>query len=197
MKNLLKISLIAVSLFFSASLYAAEGSFALKVKGVDEKMVAFYIDEAQIVDVSIYGTENEVIYEKRIKAKGGSTKTYDLSSFPDGSYTFKITTESRSTEYKLLIVEGKTIVSNPLITEKFKPVLTKDDETITLNLENASKGPIEVRILNEYNDELYNEVFEGEEAFIKRFNVARVGLGELTFLIKSENQEFTKVVQMR
>ncbi|MNK15025.1 hypothetical protein D3C87_331580 [compost metagenome] len=197
MKNLLKISLIAVSLFFSASLYASEGSFVLKVKGVNEKSVTFYIDEAQIVDVSIYGAENEVLYEKRIKAKRGSTKTYDLSSFPDGNYTFKITTESKSTEYQLSIVEGKTIVSNPMITEKFKPVLTKEDELITLNLENAPKGPIAVRIVNEYNDELYNEIFEGESAFTKRFNVARVGLGDLTFLIKSENQEFTKVVQIR
>ncbi|TCC87107.1 hypothetical protein [Pedobacter hiemivivus] len=197
MKNLLKISLIAVSLFFSASLYASEGSFVLKVKGINEKSVTFYIDEAQIVDVSIYGTENELLYEKRIKAKRGSSKTYDLSSFPDGSYTFKITTESKSTEYQLSIVNGKTIVSNPLITETIKPVLTKEDEMITLNLENASKGPVEVRIINEYNDELYKEVFEGELALTKKFNVSRVGLGELTFLIKSENQEFTKVVQMR
>lgn len=197
MKNLLKISLIAVSLFFSANLYASEGSFVLKVKGVDEKSVTFYIDEAQIVDVSIYGTENELIYEKRIKAKRPSSKTYDLSSFPDGNYTFKIATESKLTEYQLSIVQGKAIVSNPLVIEKFKPVLTKEDETITLNLENATKGPIEVRIINEYNDELYNEVFEGELAFTKRFNVARVGFGDLTFLIKSENQEFTKVVQMR
>ncbi|TKC61239.1 hypothetical protein FBD94_11890 [Pedobacter hiemivivus] len=197
MKNLLKISLIAVSLFFSASLYASEGSFVLKVKGINEKSVTFYIDEAQIVDVSIYGTENELLYEKRIKAKRGSSKTYDLSSFPDGSYTFKITTESKSTEYQLSIVDGKTIVSNPLITETIKPVLTKEDEMITLNLENASKGPVEVRIINEYNDELYKEVFEGTLALTKKFNVSRVGLGELTFLIKSENQEFTKVVQMR
>lgn len=197
MKNLLKISLIAVSLFFSASLYASEGSFVLKVKGVDEKSVTFYIDEAQTVDVSIYGAENELIYEKRIKAKRPSSKTYDLSSFPDGNYTFKITSETKSTEYQLSIVQGRTIVSNPLIIEKLKPVLTKEDETITLNVENAAGGPIEVRIINEFNDELYKEVFEGELAFTKRFNVARVGMGDLTFLIKSENQEFTKVVQMR
>lgn len=197
MKNLLKISLIAVSLFFSASLYASEGSFVLKVKGVDEKSVAFYIDEAQIVDVSIYGAENELIYEKRIKAKCPSSKTYDLSSLPDGNYTFKITSETKLTEYQLSIVQGRTIVSNPLIIEKLNPVLTKEDETITLNVENAAGGPIEVRIINEFNDELYKEVFEGESAFTKKFNVARVGMGDLTFLIKSENQEFAEVVQMR
>ncbi|WEK20000.1 MAG: hypothetical protein P0Y49_02380 [Candidatus Pedobacter colombiensis] len=197
MKKLLKISLIAVSLLFSASLYASEGSFVLKVKSVDEKLVTFYIDEAQNVDVSIYGGENELVYEKRIKAKGASTKTYDLSSFPDGSYTFKMATESKVTEYKILIEQGKTLVSNPVIIEKFKPVLTKENNTITLNLENAAKGPIELRILNEYNDQLYNEVFEGEATVIKRFNVSKVGLGDLIFLIKSDNQEFSKVVQMR
>lgn len=197
MKKFLKIRLIAALFLLSAGSYASEGDFSFRLKRVNEKSITFFIDKAQVVDVSIYGANDEVLYEQKVNAVKASNKTYDLNAFPDGNYTFKLVTESRSAEYKIQIKEGKAVVSNPLIVEMFKPVLTKDDRVITLSLENAPKGPIEVSILGEYSDPLYSEVFEGDAKLVKKFNVARVDVSELTFIIKSKDQEFTKIVQMR
>jgi hypothetical protein len=196
MKKFLKIRLIAALLLLTAGSYASEGDFSVRLKRVNEKSITFFIDKAQVVDVSIYGADDEVLYEQKIKAVKASNKTYDLNAFPDGNYTFKLLTESRLAEYKIEIKDGKAMVSDPLIVEMFKPVLTKDDGVITLSLENAPAGPIEVSILGEYSDPLYSKVFEGDSKLIKKFNVARIDLNELTFIIKSKGQEFTKIVQM-
>ena len=196
MEKFLKISLIAALVLMSAGLYASEGEFSFKLKHVSEKSISFFINKAQVVDVSIYGADDEVLYEQTVRASGASTKTFDLNAFPDGDYTFKMVSGSKSAEYKILIINGKALVSDPVVTEMFTPVLTKENEIITLNLENAVKGPIEVQILDGYNDEVYNKVFDGKSKFTKKFNVARVGVKELTFIIKAEDQEFREVIQL-
>jgi hypothetical protein len=195
MKNFIKISLIAVLLINSVGLYASEGNFSIKLKDVNEKSVTFFINETQVIEVSLYDANNEVVYGKKINALKGSTKTYDLNSLPDGSYRFQLKTESNMTEYKIQLKDGKASVSDPLVADVVRPVLTKENGIITLNFENAPKGPLEIQILDRYNDAVYERVFEGETKFVKRFDVAR-GLKELTFIIRSANQVFTKTVQM-
>lgn len=197
MKKFLKIRLIAALLLMSAGSYASEGDFSFKLKRVNEKSITFFIDKAQVVDVTIYGEDMEVLFEQKINAVKASNKTYDLDAFPDGDYTFKLVTESTIAEYKIQIEKGKAIVSNPSIVELFKPVLTKANNVITLSMENAPSGPIEVSILGEYSDPLYTEVFEADSKLVKKFNISRIDVNELTFIVKSKDQEFTKIVQLR
>jgi hypothetical protein len=196
MKNLLKIGFTAVLLFISASLYANGSDFSFKVEGVDKKLVVFFISEAQILDVSIYGAENEVLYKKKINAKAGSTKRYDLRSFPDGNYTFRVVAQSRTAEYNVLIEDGDVLVSEPSIIEAFVPAVTIEDGLVMLNLKNAPKGPIEVQVLNKYNEQLYKRVYEDNAKSIKRFKIAGVGVSSLTFVIRTEDAEFEQTVQL-
>lgn len=195
MKNLLKIGLIVVLLLKSGGLFASEGEFLFKVKNVNEKLVSFSMNETQIVHVGIYEGAT-ALYEQNISGLAGSTKTFDLSAFPEGNYIIKIAAGTKTAKYKVLIQNGKVSVSDPVIVEKFKPVFTTEDEIVTLNLEHAPKGPIEVQILDRYNDPLYSQVFEGGTGFTKKFKLAGVNVEALTFLIKSEDQEVKEVVQM-
>ncbi|SMD13327.1 hypothetical protein [Pedobacter nyackensis] len=196
MKNLLKIGFTAVLLFVSACLYAGENDFSFKAEGVNKKSVVFFVNEAQIMEVSIYGAGNEVLYKKKINAKAGSTKTYDLNSFPDGNYRFKVVAQSRTAEYNVLIEDGDVQVSEPSITEAFNPAVTIEDGLVMLNLKNAPKGSIEVQVLNKYNEELYKKVYDDDSKCIKRFKIAGVGASALTFVIRTEDAEFEKTVQL-
>jgi hypothetical protein len=196
MKNFIKISLIAVLFINSAGLYASEGDFSFRLKRVNEKSVTFFINETQIVDVSIYSADNEVVYEQTMNAVKGSTKTYDLNLLPDGNYSFKLKTDAKTAEYSIQLKDGKAVVSDPLVADLVQPVITKENEIITLNFANAPEGPLEVQILDGANEAVFNRVFEGDAKFVKKFDVARVDLKELTFIIRSAKQVFTKTVQM-
>lgn len=196
MKSFIKISLIAVLLMSSVGLYASDGEFSFSIKRVNDKTVTFAMNETQVVDVTIYGANNEALYEKKLNAKKGTSKTYDLSSLPNGNYTFKLLTEAQATEYKIEIKGDSVSVSEPVIINMLNPVLTKMDDVLVLNVENAPKGPIEVEILDQHNGQVYQKVFEGGSALIKKFDVARGYARELTFIIRSADQVVTKTVQM-
>ncbi len=197
MKNFLKISLVTAILLTASGAYANEDNFSLRSKNENEKSIVFVVNESQDINVSIQGADDEILYQQKIHAVGGSKKTYDLNAFPDGAYSFKLETESKLTAYQIVIENGKAVVSEPVITEIFKPVLTQDSQMITLNLENVLKDAVEVKILNEYNEELYSKVFTGKSKVVKNFNIEKTDAKELTFIVKSKNKEFIKTLDLR
>lgn len=196
MKTFLKISLIAILFVKSTSLYANEGELSFKVTNVNEKSISFLFDDEQNVEVSLSGAENELLYSENVKTERASKRIYNLSAFPDGTYTFKVENKLKLAEYKIIIADGKTVISDPVHMDKIKPVISRKKEVVTLNMEHATKGPILVQILNADQEVVYNKVFEGSENFVKRFNISQVMLSELNFVIKFDNQEFSQLVQM-
>jgi len=197
MKNLLKISLVAAIVLTTAGAYANNDDLSLKVKTEKEKNVRVFINESQDINVTIYGSDNEVLYQKKSQAIGGSSKTYDLSAFPDGNYSMKVESGSKLAEYAISIENDKASVSAPSIKELFKPVLTNENGVITLNLDNEDRSPVEVQILDEYNDQVYTNVFKNSSKLVKRFDTAKTPAKKLTFVVKSKDQEFNKTIDVR
>lgn len=196
MKSFIKISLIAALLMSSVGLYANDDDFSFRVKRENEKVVTFVINETQVIDVAIYSANNEVVYGKKFNGKKGSSKTYDLSSLPDGNYMFKLVTDAKATEYAININGDHASVSEPVITNLLNPILTKKNDVVILNVENAPKGSIAVEILDEYNGQMYNQVFEGGSNLIKKFDVIRGYTRELTFIIRSSDQVISRTIQL-
>ena len=197
MKNLLKISLIAATMFTASATYANEDVFTLTVKSEDNKSIRFSIDEASDIKLSIRELNSQVLFEENIHSEGASTKTYDLNALPDGEYVLNVAYEAKVAEYTIVIKNDKAVVSAPKVTELLKPVFTQEQSILTLSLDNVDKGPIEVQILNEYNDELYNEIFTDKAKLVKKFNTGKTFGKELTFVVRAKNQEVLKTIAIR
>lgn len=196
MKNFLKISLLTAILFTSYGAFAKDDSFSLKVIAGNEKSIVFFINDAQDINLSILTSEDEVVYEQKIRSLGASKKTYNLDAFPNGSYTLKLETPIKLTTYYITIEEGKALISTPIVKEFFKPVLVKEKEIITLNLGNQVKGAVEVVILNEYNEQLYSQAFAKVNS-AQKFNVSKIDSKELTFVVKYKGEEYIETLIMR
>ncbi|MBC6112424.1 hypothetical protein ACFOG5_10030 [Pedobacter fastidiosus] len=194
MKNFLKISLIAAIFFTVSGARANDDVFSLKVKSEKEKNIRFFINEAKDINFSLYGEDDEKLFEENIHAVGASTKTYNLDAFPDGNYTLKVETGSKLAEYDIVIGNGLALVSAPTVIEVFKPVITKSNQVITLNVESKDKSPIKVQVFNEYNEELYSEVFTNKAQLTKKFYAGQTDSKILTFIVKSNKQTFIKNV---
>jgi len=197
MKNLLKISLIAATMFTASATYANDGVYTLNVKSDDAKTIRFSIDEASDVTLSIRELNNQLLFEEAIHSSGAASKSYDLSALPNGEYLLNVESDTKLTTYTIVIANNKAVVSAPKITELLKPVFTQDKSMLTLSLDNLDKGPIEVQILNEYNDELYNETFTDKSKVVKKFNTAKTYGKELTFVVRSKTQEVLKTIAIR
>ena len=195
MKKILQTSLLAVLMLVSASLYANEETFELKVKGGAQKSVAFFISEPLDVEFSISDYNAVILYQQNIHALQPIKKTYNLAAFPDGTYQLRLETELKITQYKIRIEEGKTIVEEPIIIQKLKPILTMQNAIVTLDMENMDKVPVEIKVVNEYNEQLYNSVFNSAK-LSKKFNIAQANAKELTFIVRYKDQEFTKTLSV-
>ena len=89
------------------------------------------------------------------------------------------------------------MISEPIVTEFFKPILIKDADFITIDMEYVPHGAIEVKVFNEYNEEMYGKSFASKLNAIKKFNVSKTDAKQLTFLIKSNNREFIETVTLK
>ena len=58
-------------------------------------------------------------------------------------------------------------------------------------------GEVEVKVFNEYNDEMYAKTFASKVNAVKKFNISKTDAKQLTFLIKSKNHEFIETVILK
>ncbi len=196
MKNFLKISLIAAILFTSFGAVAKDDNFSLKVKSGNEKAIEFFINEAQDINLSIITAEDEIVYEQKIQSAGAAKKIYNLESFPNGNYTLKLETALKLTTYSIAIENGKAKLSNPIVTELFKPVLTKEKDMITLNFKNQVKGAVNVFIVNEFNDQLFSKAYTVAD-LSQKFDVSKTDAKELTFIVTYKGSEHIETFKLR
>lgn len=197
MKNLLKISLIATILFTSVNTYANNDDLSLKVNSVERKTIRLSINQTQDMKVTFYGLNDEILYEKKGHELSGSSKTYDLTDFPDGNYIMKLETGLKSVEYQINIENNKASLSTASNKETFKPVLTKKDGVITLNLDYTNKAPVEITIFDEFNNQLYTNIYNDSAKLVRKFNVDKALSTKLTFVITSKDQAFNSTIDVR
>lgn len=197
MKNLLKISLIATILFTSVNTYANNDDLSLKVNIAERKIIHLSINQTQDMKVTFYGLNDEILYEKKGHELSGSSKTYDLTDFPDGDYTMKVETGLKSVEYQINIENNKASLSTVSNKEVFKPVLTKKDGVVTLNLDYTNKAPVEIMIFDEFNNQLYTNTYNDSAKLVRKFNVGKALSNKLTFVITSKDQAFNSTIDVR
>ncbi|TKB96552.1 hypothetical protein [Pedobacter cryotolerans] len=197
MKNLLKNSLILALVLISSIAFADDANISVKVKAENEKSIIFSLDQAEKINLSIYSLNDGIIYEQNIKTDKATTKTYNLEAFPDGNYIIKLENEEKLIEYQVNIFKGKTLISEPIVTEFFKPILVKDEDFITIDMKYVPHGEVEVKVFNEYNDEMYAKSFASKVNAVKKFNISKTDAKQLTFLIRSKNHEFIETVVLR
>lgn len=195
MKNFLKISFLAAIVFTSFGAFAEDDNFSLKVKSGNEKSIEFIINEAQDINLSILTAADEVVYEQKIHSSEAAKKVYNLDAFPNGNYILKLETPLKLTIYTIVIENGKAVLSEPSVTELFKPVLVKEKGMITLSLKNQVKGEVEVFILNEYNDQLFNKAYTVAD-LSQKFDVNKIDAKELTFVVKYKGEEHIETFQL-
>jgi hypothetical protein len=197
MKNLLKISLIATILFTSVNTYANNDDLSLKVNIAERKIIRLSINQTQDMKVTFYGLNNEILYEKKGHELSGSSKTYDLTDFPDGNYTMILESDSKLVEYQINIENNKASLSTASNKEVFKPVLTKKDGVVTLNLDYTNKAPVEIMIFDEFNNQLYTNTYNDSSKLVRKFNIGKSLSNKLTFVITSKDPAFNSTIDVR
>ncbi|MCO6147955.1 hypothetical protein [Flavobacterium sp. NRK1] len=194
MKNVVKLGL-AFAVFLTAfGVRANDTDFSVSVRSGLGKLINFSINNTR-AHVSIYGKDGEVLFEENIKAKDGKiSRTYDLNAFPAGNYYLEAENGAKVARYEIKIDEKSASVSEKAIAQVLKPVLTTKDGLVTVNIKDVDKTPVEIKLYDENNVELYSETFTGEDDIAKRFDTNRIQADQFTFVMKYNNRMFVETI---
>jgi len=197
MKKFFKIGLIAAIFLTVSVAQANDNEFSLKVKNEKQKTISFLMNDSKEFNFSIFSDDKDLLFEQKFTGSAGLTKTYDLNALPDGTYTIKVESGSTLAQYAVKITNEKALISEAKIFGVYKPVITKDKDLVTLDFEVKEKTSIEVAVFNERNDELYSETFKDRSKLTKKFNISNADGDSLTFVVKYNNESFTKTIETR
>lgn len=196
MRKLLGFSLVILTVFMANIAKADDMELLVRVAKENSKWVSFITSDAKEFDVTLYAANEDVLYQDRIKTVGNKFQTYDLSSLPQGTYQLKMESEVKQITYQIDINEDNAVLSQPIIVEFKRPIFVKENNLITLDLNGACTGPVEVVIYNEYNEKLHEEVYGESSKMSKKFDISRTTSKELTFLVRSAGHEYSETIKL-
>jgi len=193
MKNVVKLGL-ALAVFLTAfGVRANDTDFSVSVRSGLGKLINFSINNTK-AHVSITSKDGDVLFEENIKAKDGKiSRTYNLTAFPAGNYYLEAENGTKVARYEIKIDGKSASVSEKAIAEVLKPVLTFNEGIVSLNIKETNNTPVEIKLYDENNVELYNETFTGAN-LSKKFDTKKINAEKVTFVMKYNNKMFVETI---
>lgn len=195
MKKILKFSLVLAAVALTAvEAHAGNADFSLDLKKEEGKTVSFTLREIKKIDLSIYDTSDNLIYQEKVTSNDDINRTYDLTAFPEGVYFLEAESDLKISRYKIEVVGKVAKLSVDAISEVYKPVLVSKNGTVAFNMLNTSKVPVTVKIYSSNDTEVYNETISGELNVGKIFDISNIGGDKCTFVITSNGRTFSETI---
>ena len=195
MKKILKFSLVLAAVVLTAAqAHAVNADFSLDLIKEEGKTVSFNLKETKKINLSIYDTNDSLIYQEKVTSEDNISRTYDLTALPDGIYFLKAESALKISKYKIEVVGNKAKLSADAISEVYKPVLENKNGMVTVNILNLGKAPVTVAIYNSEENEVYNETLTADLYVGKIFDLTSAPSSKYTFEITYNGNTYIETV---
>ena len=198
MKKILKFSLVLAAVVLTAvQAHAGNADFSLDLIKEEGKTVSFNLKETKKIDLSIYDTNDGLIYQEKVTSEENISRTYDLTALPDGIYFLKAESDLKISKYKIEVVGNKAKLSADAISEVYKPILVNKNGMVTVNILNLEKTPVSVAIYNSEENEVYNETLNADLYVGKIFDLTSAPSSKYTFEITYNGKTYIETVAIK
>ena len=195
MKKILKFSLVLAAVVFTAGqAHAGSADFSLDLIKEEGKTVRFSLKETKKIDLSIYDTNDSLIYQEKVTSEDTINRTYDLTALPNGIYFLRAESDLKISKYKIEVVGSKAKLTAAAISEVYKPVLVNKNGMVTVNILNLDTVPVAVTIYDSEENEVYNENLTAALYVGKIFDLTSTQNGKYTFEITYNGKTFSETV---
>lgn len=196
MKNAMKFGLALVAFLTAFTMHANDANFSVSVKS--GKVISFTLNETKNVHVSITGKEGATLFNEVLKSKEGKiTRTYDLAALPSGTYYLETETAAKVSRHEITIDDTTATVASKTVSEIYKPVLTKKDGFVSVSILNNEKLPVELKLYDSNNNELYSETIKGQQTLSKTFDIRASSAQNFTLVTSYNNKTFVEYITAR
>lgn len=141
--------------------------------------VVYKAASANRVQVSIRNTQNEVVFTESFNKMNGFTRPYNFNGLPEGEYTIEVEDNQGKKVEKVDYHLGK--VNSLIKVTKLSHELSK----FMVSVPNQGKNKINVLILNEQGDMLFEETRKVTGDFGIVYNL--VNAGSYTFVVSDKS----------
>jgi hypothetical protein len=162
MKKAFKNSLIVIAMLGSITSYANLIPSSYR-EGVENTSLSLdYVKEGQrLIIKSESGT---IIYRESIKESGSYHKEFDLTSLPNGYYYFELDKDVEIQIIPFEVNDTQVTFKKDEVNTIFKPIITTDENVVSLNKLSLNFEPLQVKIFFDsgdhkliYSEEIINE----------------------------------------
>lgn len=187
MKNL-GVKLLAVILLL--------GTMGINAATITEKSVTVlkYQDVKEGYKVSIKDNFGAILYKETIQNEGNYVKGFDLTTLPEGDYSFELEKDFEIKVQPFKVVNSKVEFLKNENYSIYKPVITKKNGYAYIS-QLAFGDEVKIKIL--INDSvIHSEVIENELELRKIFDFTEVPFNDYTVIITIKDRSFVNNIRL-
>jgi hypothetical protein len=190
-KNItLKGLVLGVALFLGASSAFATGNIRINPYLDTEFSIVSVINPSEsVVKMKIYDEAGNLYYSNKVSAEASAQKLFDFSYLEDGTYKIVLAGKENTIEKEFEVVDKKLVnVSENVASEKTLFRADKDNLFVTyLSFNNTT---FDITINDEFGNEVFNNSYDSEPTFSRKFDVAALPKGNYKVRLVSDNKEY-------
>jgi hypothetical protein len=142
--------------------------------------------------LSIYDASDRLIHSENVDTQKIVNRTYDLKALPEGTYYLEAESDMKIARYKITVVGATATLSETAISEVYKPVFVEKNGLVTLTVLNLTKSPVNIKIYDNEDNEVYASEKLTDETVAKIFDLNNIKSEKYTFVITYNNKTFAK-----
>jgi hypothetical protein len=190
-KNItLKGLVLGVALFLGASSAFATGNIRINpYLDTDFSIISVINPSESVVKMKIYDEAGNLYYSNKVSAEASAQKLFDFSYLEDGTYKIVLAGKENTIEKEFEVVDKKLVnISENVASEKTLFRADKDNLFVTyLSFNNTT---FDITINDEFGNEVFNNSYDSEPTFSRKFNVEALPKGNYKVRLVSDNKEY-------
>lgn len=120
---------------------------------------------------------------------------FDLSTLPEGKYFLSIYLNNKEWVQPIVINKISLIIDKKAIKEYFSPVFNVNGTKLDLVMLNQFLSPVEIQILNQNGQPVFNEKLGSVLRVEKRFDLSTLEPGNYTMVVSAHNRNYYQPIK--
>ena len=196
MKNVIKHSrkgFLMVTMFATLLSFANEVSFFKVKNDAKRTLISLNVKEGNLL--SIIDDNGMILYKELIQKAGVYTKGFDLTSLPNGKYTFELDKDLEINTIHFTVLSGNVVFNKEEEKVFYKPFIRVKDDMLYISKLTLNDEPLKVDIYYANTNDLqliHSEELENTQNIQKIYKLAGSEKGNYRIVLQSEDRTFTK-----
>ena len=194
MKKIMTHILVFAIVFATLSSTATETT--LFTNGEDGKTTLILDNVLQGDQLLVKDAFGIILYKEAILKNGKYNKSFDLTTLPNGSYSFELDKKIQTRIYPFTVIDTTVKFDKENLTVINKPRVKGENNTISITAANTEKTDYTVNIYYNSTEKIYSETYKNTTNIGKKFALLEDKKGDYLVEVTTKDRTFTYTINL-